>query len=161
MAFEHASMSKMKEIAQRAQHRLATIKKASEKGMHQAFAIAEVNGTLFGWGYANARYGALPAGAAAGAMKEIAVMGVPADLGLGVALLGLSLFGGLGMYAEHGINVGNGSTGAFSYRMGTELGEKALSGGTTTPAAGVPRVGAAPQRVGPQGGRMHHVQYER
>jgi len=157
MPFEHASMSKMKEIAMRAQGRLASIKKASEKGIHQAFQIAEVNGTLFGWGYANERWGALPTGATT-SMKEIAVMGVPADLGVGIGLLGLSMFGGLGVYAEHGLNVGNGSTGAFSYRMGGEMGNKAATATPTATTSG--RLGQR-QTVGPHGGRVHHVQYAR
>lgn len=152
MAFEHASMTKMKEIAARAQGRLMAIKKGAEKGMHQAFAVAEVNGTAFGWGYANARWGSVPAN---GGMKEITIVGVPADLGVGVALLGLSFFGALGTYGEHGLNVGNGSTAPFSYRMGSELGEKSLSGGTATSGQRM----AAGARRGPQGGRMHDVQY--
>ncbi len=155
MPFEHASMSKMKEIAMRAQGRLASIKKASEKGIHQAFQIAEVNGTLFGWGYANERWGTLPANATT-QMKEIAVMGVPADLGVGITMLGLSMFGGFGVYAEHGLNVGNGSTSAFAYRMGGEMGNKAAQPSTTTSG----RLGQR-QTVGPNGGRVHHVQYAR
>lgn len=156
MAFEHASMSKMKEIAMRAQGRLTAIKKASEKGIEQAFQVLEVNGALFGWGYANERWGAVPT-ASTTQMKEITVMGVPADLGAGVVLLGLSMFGGLGRYAEHGISMGNGSTGAFAYRMGGELGAKALQPATTTTSG---RLGQR-QTVGPHGGRMHHVQYAR
>ena len=52
---------------------------------------------------------------------------MPADLLSGGALLALSFFGGLGKYGEHGVNLGNASTGAFSYRMGIEMARKSES----------------------------------
>ena len=49
-----------------------------------------------------------------GLLKEHKVLGVPTDLGAGLALLGVSFFGGLGKYDVHGINIGSAATGAFT-----------------------------------------------
>ena len=37
------------------------------------------------------------------------LFGLPVDLGVGIALTGVSMFGGFGKYAEHGVNVGAGA----------------------------------------------------
>jgi hypothetical protein len=127
--------------------------KRNEKAIEQGFAVLETNGGLFGWGYANEKWGDMTDQG----VKELRVMGMPADLAAGAGMLGLAFFGGLGKYAEHGINLGNASTGAFSYRMGIEMARKAAS----TATSGAPQVGAGTEMGYSRGGRQHHVQYAR
>jgi hypothetical protein len=150
MAFE--GLGKIKEMQARLTSRMHSMRAKAEKAIEQTTTVVEVNGTLFGWGYANEKFGEAPADDPSG-LKEYKLLGVPADLGAGLAMLGISFFGGLGKYDSHGINVGSASTGAFSYRLGAEMGRRAEKPTTTK---GAPRVG---QGTGPNGGRMHHVDY--
>jgi hypothetical protein len=150
MAFE--SLARVKEGYERLQSRMHNAAKRNEKAIEQGFAVLETNGGLFAWGYANEKWGDITDQG----VKELRVLGMPADLGAGAVMLGFAFFGGLGKYAEHGINFGNASTGAFSYRMGIEMARKAATSSTS----GAPQVGAG--EVGyARGGRQHHVQYAR
>jgi hypothetical protein len=157
---DFGSVAKVKEHFERLQARMHNFRVKNEQTIERAFAVVETNGALFAWGYANERWGKT-ADPTIG-LNEITVIGVPADLGVGIGLLGLSFFGGLGKYAEHGINLGNGSTGAFSYRMGADLGRKGAqeSQQSTTSGAEQRQMGAGAARV-PYGGRAHHVEYSR
>jgi len=152
MAFE--GLAKVKALQERLTSRMHSMRAKAEKAIEQTTTVVEVNGTLFGWGYANEKFGEAPADDPSG-FKEYKLLGVPADLGAGLGLLGVAFFGGLGKYDGHGINVGAASTGGFSYRLGAEMGRRAEKGTTTKGAA--PRVGQGTQ--GPNGGRMHHVDY--
>jgi hypothetical protein len=154
MAFE--GLSKVKALQERLTSRMHSMRMKAEKAIEQTTTVVEVNGTLFGWGYANEKWGEAPKDDANG-FKEYKLLGVPADLGAGLALLGVSFFGGLGKYDSHGINVGAASTGGFSYRLGAEMGRRGE--GTTTKGA-APQVGRG-NAAGPNGGRMHHVDYAR
>jgi hypothetical protein len=153
MAFE--SLAKVKELQERLVTRMANMRKRAEKGIGQAMAVAEVNGGLAAWGYANERWGDPPKDDPSG-YREVKVMGIPADLTAGLALIGMAMFGGLGKYDEHGLNLGNASTGAFSYRLGAEAGRRAAAKATTT--SGEPAQMGTGQR-GQYGGRVHHVEY--
>jgi hypothetical protein len=158
---DFGSVAKVKEYAERLNARMTNFRQKNEKAIERGFAVLETNGALFAWGYANERWGKTQD--ATSGLNEITIVGVPADLGVGLGLLGLSFFGGLGKYAEHGLNLGNGSTGAFSYRMGADLGRKGAQStqGTSTTTSGAPaQVGAGAARV-PVGGRAHHVEYAR
>jgi hypothetical protein len=155
MAYE--ALAKIKEMGERMKARVDRMKEATEKTMHQAFAIVEINAGLAGWGYANERWGDAPADDPTG-YREVKLFNVPADLIAGLGLLGVSMFGGLGTYAEHGLNLGNASTGAFSYRLGGEAGRRAQAKAQTTSGAPAQMTGARP---GAQGGRVHHVEYAR
>lgn len=150
MAFE--SLSRVKEGYERLQARMHNAAKRNEKAIEQGFAVLETNGGLFAWGWANERYG----DPTDQGVKELRVLGMPADLAAGGALLGLSFFGGFGKYAEHGINLGNASTGAFSYRMGIEMARKSA---TTTKTAG--QFGAGAEVSGHGRGREYSVHYAR
>jgi hypothetical protein len=152
---DFGSAAKVKEVYERLQSRMHSFRKNSEKQIERGFTILENNGALFAWGYANERWGKT-ADVTSG-LNEITIVGVPADLGVGLGLLGLSFFGGLGKYAEHGVNLGNGSTGAFAYRMGADLGRKGAQHATTTSGAPA-QMSAGAARV-PVGGRAHHVEY--
>ncbi len=156
MAYE--AMSRIKEGYERLHSRMANIKAKTEKAVEQGFAIVEVNGGLFGWGYANEYYGDMTDEG----VKELRVLGMPADLGAGAIMLGLSLFGGFGKYAEHGINLGNSSTGAFFNRLGIQMAKKREAAKTTT--SGTYRMGAGEMAgavYGPRGGHVHEVHYAR
>src|SRR5579872_3080543 len=120
MALELASVGRMKEQFERMNARVANIKKANEKTIKTAGAIAFVNGTAAVAGYANERWGSAAAADPNG-FRELRVLGAPVDLLGGFAMLGLSLVGGFGKYDEFGLNVGNGALSAFSYRFGAEF----------------------------------------
>jgi hypothetical protein len=151
MAFE--SLSHVKEGYERLQARMHNAAKRSEKAIEQGFAVLEVNGGLFAWGWANEKYG----DPTDQGVKELRVLGMPADLAAGAALLGLAFFGGFGKYSEHGINLGNASTGAFSYRMGIEMARKSA---TTATTSGHGRMTAGAEVSG-YGGQRHEVHYAR
>ena len=55
------------------------------------------------------------------------MLGVPVDLGVGFALTGVAMFGGLGRYGEHGVNIGSGALAAYAYRSGYQLGQDAAN----------------------------------
>lgn len=127
MAFETTSVHKLKEMAERARARVATMAKQAEKSIDAALTVAEVGGTAFGFGYVNGRYGAIPAGATANALPEYDVMGVPLDLVSGIALVGLGLVGAAGKYEEHAVRIGAGGLAAWGYRTGYQMGATAYT----------------------------------
>lgn len=153
MAFE--SLAKVKEFQERLTSRMSNMRKRAEKSIEQAMAVVEINGGLAGWGYANERWGDAPTDDPSG-YREVKIMGVPADLTAGLGLLAFSFFGALGKYDEHGLNLGNASTGAFSYRLGGEAGRRAATKAAQTTTQGQMTTGAAQSR-----GRTHHVEYAR
>jgi hypothetical protein len=116
MAFDTKSIAKAREYVDRAREKMARIREHAEEAIGTGIQIAEVGGTAFGFGYANSRWGK---------NGEVQVMGIPADLGVAVALHGVAFMGGLGKYSEHGHNVGTGALAAYSYRMGSQLGAAA------------------------------------
>ncbi len=89
----------------------------------QVMEVLGVNGAAFGWGFANAKWG--------DSTGELEVLGIPADLGAGLALIGCGMFGMFGNYDGLAIHVGNGSTAPFSYRMGQKLGGKTATKAAT------------------------------
>jgi hypothetical protein len=133
MGDHFSSMSRVKEYAENLRSRMSNIRKANEKKIGQVGQIVGVNATSFVWGYANERYGTVVD--AVTGLKEIELLGVPADVGVGAVLMGVALFGGLGKYDEIGISVGAGSTAPFVYRLGAAMGRNAANkaaGGTST-----------------------------
>jgi hypothetical protein len=157
MAFE--SIARVKEMTERLQSRIGTIKKHAEESARVAFAAVEINGAAAAWGYFNERFGKA-ADSDPNGLKEIMVAGIPADLGVGVGLLAASFLGALGAYAEHGTNLGNGSTAAFAFRFGHEFAKKHAKTATTTKGA-PPQFAAGYHQpyYGAHGGHVHHVPY--
>lgn len=153
----YEGLAKLKQLQERLQGRMHSMRAKAERAIEQTTTVVEVNATLFGAGYMNEAWGEHPKDDASG-FKEHKVLGVPTDLGAGLALLGVSFFGGLGKYDVHGINIGSAATGAFSYRLGAEMARRSESKGHTT--KGQPAQVTA-GRAGAQGGRMHHVDYAR
>ena len=150
MAFNKMSIAKAREYVERAKEKMAKVREHAEEAIGQGIQVAEVSGTAFAFGYANARWG--------GDKGQVEVFGLPADLGTAVALHGVAFMGGLGRYSEHGHNVGTGALASYAYRMGTHFGAEAARHAPTRPAAtpvafaarGVPAPGAfngAPQHA--------------
>lgn len=116
MAFTSQSLSKAREYAERMQKRMSTIRQTAEKAIGDGIEVTEVGGAAFAFGYANGRWGD---------DGEVKLLGVPLDLGVGFALTGIAMFGGLGEYREHGVNIGSGALAAYGYRSGFQLGAAA------------------------------------
>ena len=148
MAFTSQSLAKAREYAERMQGKMARLRDTAEEAIGNGILVTEVGGTAFAFGYANGRWGE---------DGEIKVLGVPVDLGVGFALTGIAMFGGLGKYGEHGVNIGSGALAAYAYRAGHQLGADAsdsdVKATTARRMSGVParaRMGA-PVNVGWEG----------
>src|SRR5579875_1118149 len=118
MAFQ-MTLSEAKDALTRAKHAMARVREKAEDAIGSGIEVAEVGGTAFGFGYANAKWG--------GDEGELKMFGIPVDQGVGIALTGVSMFGGFGRYGEHGVNVGAGAIASYAYRTGYELGSAASS----------------------------------
>ncbi len=118
--FNTASIAKARAYVERARDKMAKIREHAEEAIGTGIQIAEVSGTAFGFGYAHARWG--------GQRGQVEVFGLPADLGIAVALHGVAFMGGLGKYAEHGHNVGTGALASYTYRLGARVGAEAARG---------------------------------
>jgi hypothetical protein len=125
MAFQ-MSLSEAKDALSRAKHAMARIREKSEEAIGSGIEVAEVGGTAFGFGWANGKWG--------GDDGELKMFGIPVDLGVGIALTGVSMFGGFGRYGEHGVNVGAGAIASYAYRTGYQLGSESASSSTNTSA---------------------------
>ncbi len=133
MAFTSQSIAKARDYAERMGNKMAKIREHAEEAIGNGLQVAEVGGAAAAFGYANGKWG--------GDDGELKVLGVPADLGVGFALTGIAMFGGLGKYAEHGVNVGSGALAAYAYRTGFQLGATAAAN-DTQPVASARRMGA-------------------
>ena len=135
MAFTTQSLAKAREYAERMQKRMATIRQTAEKAIGDGIEVTEVGGAAFAFGYANGRWGE---------DGEVKVLGVPLDLGVGFALTGIAMFGGLGEYREHGVNIGSGALAAYGYRSGYQLGAAADAASPQARRASAPGAAANP-----------------
>jgi hypothetical protein len=126
MAFTSQSLAKAREYAERMSSKMAKLREHAEEAIGNGIQVTEVGGTAFAFGYANGRWGE---------DGEIKMLGVPVDLGVGFALTGIAMFGGLGKYAEHGVNIGSGALAAYGYRAGFQLGQDAATDSAKPAAA--------------------------
>jgi hypothetical protein len=94
MAFQ-MSLGEAKEALSRAKNAMSKVREKAEEAIGQGIEVTEVGGTAFGFGFANAKWG--------GDDGELKMFGIPVDLGVGIALTGVSMFGGFGRYGEHGV----------------------------------------------------------
>jgi hypothetical protein len=138
MAFTSQSLSKAREYAERMREKMARFKEHAEEAIGEGIQVTEVSGTSFAFGYANGRWGE---------DGEIKVLGVPVDLGVGFALTGIAMFGGLGKYGEHGVNVGSGALAAYAYRSGYQLGLDASEQDTKPSTPAVKKTSATRARM--------------
>jgi hypothetical protein len=161
MAFDTMSVARMRQAYETATNRISNIRKANEKAIDRGAAIALTNGTALACGYANERWGTVPADDSSG-YKELTVMGAPVDLLAGGGLLAGVMLGAFGKYDHFGLSVGNGSLSGFAYRFGAEFARRHAAAAAAAPA--VSTKGARPQMQAgaapwPDQGRAHHVQY--
>ena len=138
MAFTSQSLAKAREYADRMSTKMAKLREHAEEAVGNGIQVTEVGGTAFAFGYANGRWGD---------DGEIKFLGVPVDLGVGFALTGIAMFGGLGKYGEHGVNVGSGALAAYAYRVGAQLGSDAASTDAARPNAALRRAGTPKGRM--------------
>jgi hypothetical protein len=123
MAFQ-MTLSEAKEALTRAKSAMGRVREKAEEAIGSGIEVAEVGGTAFGFGYANGRWG--------GDEGEVKVFGLPVDLGVGIAMTGVAMFGGFGKYGEHGVNVGAGAIASYAYRAGHQLGSDAAQDSSST-----------------------------
>jgi hypothetical protein len=119
-------MSYTEDDVLRWKHRVEKMQAAGERAMKKASAIAEVNGAAFAGGFVR------------GYFDNPAVMGIPADLLAGVALMGAGLFTDQD-WGDHAVNMGSGLTASFSTAMGAQVGAKLKSGGGVSAKGEDPR----------------------
>ncbi len=86
-----------------------------EKTFGAVLQAIEVVGVAGAMSYMNARH-------AAAGRQAYEVLGVPADLALGLLFSGLAITGYFGDHAKHAHNVGNGLFAAYACRLGTMWG---------------------------------------
>lgn len=123
MAFQ-MTLGEAKEALSRAKNAMGRVREKAEEAIGSGIEVAEVGGTAFGFGYANGRWG--------GDDGEVKMFGLPVDLGVGIALTGVAMFGGFGKYGEHGVNVGAGAIASYAYRSGHQLGSDAAQDSSST-----------------------------
>jgi hypothetical protein len=148
MAFDTRSLTKAKEYVERVQQRMARMREKSEEVIGEGIAAAEVAGTAFGLGYANARFGE---------RGSLQMFGVPVDLGVAVAMHGLAFAGGLGKYAEHGHNIGTGALACYAYRTGAELGSASRAQGQLAGRGAAAQLRGVTTEVAGLGGGDEHA----
>ena len=145
MAFQ-MTLGEAKEALERAKNAMSKVREKAEVAIGQGIEVAEVGGTAFGFGFANAKWG--------GDDGEIKMFGIPVDLGVGIALTGVSMFGGFGRYGEHGVNVGAGAIASYAYRTGYQLGSESASDSKNTQAKAFAGQGT---RAAMKGGNAAHT----
>lgn len=114
-------------------NRIEKIKATTEKTMEKVVRTAEVGGTAFAVGVLNGKTG-----------HGVEIMGVPLELGAGVALNILSYMGAAGKMSDHLGNIGDGALAAFATTEGVKIGLAwaQKSGGGSSVASGQKQVGA-------------------
>lgn len=145
MAITKQSLTKARAFVERAQKRMATIREQSEQAIEDVVTVVEVGGSALACSYVHHAWGE---------NDELKIVGVPIDIGAGLTLAGLALFGGLGKYREHGVNLGAGAIASYAYRVGAELGKQAAAKeaankNSTSTGAGYIRQPVAPAVFGP------------
>ncbi len=111
-------MEQAQKKVERAQTTLEKFKDRAEEAMATGLKIAEIGMTTTAFGYVNGRWGE---------NGELAVMGMPVDLGTAVAMHTVAFLGGFGKYSEHGHNIGTGALAACGYRTAAAMGAKAAA----------------------------------
>jgi hypothetical protein len=126
MAFDKVSSGSAKKLAQGYLRFKAQVEKVKEKAaesMQHAVQTMEVGGSAFGFGYLRGRMSAPD--------KPFAILGVPTDLGVGVALHALAFMGAFDKYNEHGHNFGDGALASYLTFKGIQFGQEAKAKSTT------------------------------
>lgn len=116
MALTREKAEQAAEMLERAKARMSKVRESTEEAIGDGLLAVEASATSYGLAYANMRWGE---------EGELKVLGVPVDVGIATALGGLSAFGALGKYKEHGRNVAVGALSLVAGRMGADAGAKA------------------------------------
>ena len=148
MAFQ-MTLGEAKEALERAKNAMSKVREKAEVAIGQGIEVAEVGGTAFGFGFANAKWG--------GDDGELKMFGIPVDLGVGIALTGVSMFGGFGRYGEHGVNVGAGAIASYAYRTGYQLGSDSASSSTSSSSKVAAFPAPAARAAMPRGAAASHT----
>lgn len=109
------TLRQLEDLAKQAKSNKDKVKKYKEeaqKAVNGILNVVEVNGTAFGMGVINGRF------------QNPQLLGVPVDLGAGVAMQIMSLFD---LAPEHLRAVGNGLTSTYFSALGTGIGAKMLA----------------------------------
>lgn len=109
------SLRQLEDIARQAKankDKVKRYKEEAQKAINGVVNVVEVNGTAFGMGVVNGRFG------------NPQLLGVPVDLGAGVAMQIASLFD---VAPEHLRAIGNGLTATYFSALGTGIGAKMLA----------------------------------
>jgi hypothetical protein len=113
-------------------NRVEKIKAHTEKVTEKIIRTAEVGGTAFAVGVLNGKTGG------------VEVMGVPLELGAGIALNVLSYMGAAGKMSDHLGNVGDGALSAFATMEGVKIGLTWAQKSEPAKQVGAPKPGALP-----------------
>lgn len=120
--------------------RIEGIKNHTEKTVEKVIRTAEVGGTAFAIGVLNGKTGG------------VEIMGVPLELGAGIALNVLSYMGAAGKMSDHVGNVGDGALASFATMEGVKIGlqwaQKSGGGQGSLPSGAAPSLPAANAGVG-------------
>lgn len=119
MAYDGASASKMRELLDRANARIAGIKERAQEGIREGKAYMETDATAFIFGYLRGRM-TDPADE-----DSFTLAGVAPDLLAGAGLATISFLGAFGTYAEDGHNVARGAIASYATVKGVEFGVEA------------------------------------
>ena len=103
-------IGKMHERVQSLQNRIAKIKDKTEEATAKFVRSCEVGGAAFASGVIQGRFGGME------------IMGVPVELGAGIALNVLGYFGAAGKHSDHLINIGDGALAGYLSATGRGLG---------------------------------------
>jgi len=114
--YSKAELVKAHDRLQSMRNRIGNLRKQAEATTEKLVRTAEVGGTAFLAGVVQGRGG-------------IEVMGVPIDLGGGLALNLLGYFGAAGKMSDHLINVGDGALAAYFTSLGFGVGKEMESKG--------------------------------
>jgi hypothetical protein len=116
-----AHLKRAHESISRLQSRLGNVSKKTEHVFETGMSAALTVGTAAAFGFTHGRHG------------PVKVLGMPLELGVGVAALGASLAGVGGKWKRQLGAVGDGALSVYAYNMakgaGTNLKAKALAGG--------------------------------
>ena len=120
--------------------RIEGIKQHTEKTVEKVVRTAEVGGTAFAVGVLNGKTGG------------VEIMGVPLELGAGIALNVLSYMGAAGKMSDHVGNIGDGALASFATMEGVKIGlqwaQKSGGGQGALPGGSAPGLPAPSAGVG-------------
>lgn len=116
-------LSSVQRTVQAAQARVRSIRERKDEMVGAAVSAAIVGGVSFGLGWTRGRFG------------EVAIVGVPVDIGAAAVLHGVAFLDPASKYAEHLHSAGNGALAVYLTTVGARIGDemRKKAGGTGLP----------------------------